>query len=266
MSSDCLIDARNLQKHFNKKQVICDVSLRLMRNEVLGFLGPNGAGKTTTMRMLAGYLAPDQPQAGQIVIDGHDLYKHPLQAKASLGYLPEGTPAWNDLKVCEFLQFFCNAHGLDRQQAKKRQAEMRDQFHLYSCWYQPLETLSKGFRRRVGFAAALIHDPDILILDEPTDGLDPNQKHEMRGLIRNLSSGADIGRGRAILISTHILEEVEALCDRVLILSEGKIVADGTAEEIVNQAETPVTHTLSQRLEQAFRTLTQPRNEEQVTP
>ncbi|MFK7866698.1 MAG: ABC transporter ATP-binding protein [Alphaproteobacteria bacterium] len=240
-----------MSKSFGAHKVVDQVSLQLKQGEVLGFLGPNGAGKTTTMRMLSGFLAPDNFKKNQISLDGHDLYDHAIQAKAALGYLPEGAPNWGEFKVAEFLSFMGKAHGLTGAFLQERLDKMRDQLNLTQCWGQSIETLSKGYRRRVCFAAALIHDPKILILDEPTDGLDPNQKDEIRELIRSLA------RDKAILISTHILEEVEAICARIIILNKGKIVADGTVREIAAQdklqaLDTPITLSI----ERVFRELT----------
>jgi ABC-2 type transport system ATP-binding protein len=192
----------------------------------VGFLGPNGAGKSTTMKMLTGFLEPD---SGDILINNIDLKSEPLKAKEFIGYLPEGAPSYSDMEVSEFLSFIGKMRGINNNQLlNARLDEMANQINLKEVWNKPIETLSKGFKRRVGIAQALIHDPDILILDEPTDGLDPNQKHEMRNLIKTISSN------KAIVISTHILEEVEAVCSRVIIIANGKLLANETPESLGN--------------------------------
>jgi ABC-2 type transport system ATP-binding protein len=195
-----------------------NIDLTVNRGEVVGFLGPNGAGKSTTMKMLTGFLEPD---SGKILINNIDLKSHPLLAKQLIGYLPEGAPSYSDMMVSDFLSFVGKMRGIsDKIILKNRLEEMANQINLKEVWDRPIETLSKGFKRRVGIAQALIHDPDILILDEPTDGLDPNQKHEMRNLIKNIS------KNKAIVISTHILEEVEAVCSRAVIIANGKLLAN----------------------------------------
>ena len=195
-----------------------NIDLTVNRGEVVGFLGPNGAGKSTTMKMLTGFLEPD---SGKILINNIDLKSHPLLAKQLIGYLPEGAPSYSDMIVSDFLSFVGKMRGIsDKIILKNRLEEMANQINLKDVWDRPIETLSKGFKRRVGIAQALIHDPDILILDEPTDGLDPNQKYEMRNLIKNIS------KNKAIVISTHILEEVEAVCSRAIIIANGKLLAN----------------------------------------
>ena len=217
-----MLEARGLVKHFGAIRAVDGISFKVEKGEVLGFLGPNGAGKTTTMKMLTGYLGPT---SGQAFICGQNVNEEPLATKRRLGYLPEGAPGYSDMTPRSFLEFIAAARGLntDRKAAIQRAGEC---VHLASVWDQPIETLSKGFRRRVGLAQALIHDPDILILDEPTDGLDPNQKHEVRALIRNMASE------KAIIISTHMLEEVDAICSRAIIIDRGRIVADGHPDEL----------------------------------
>jgi ABC-2 type transport system ATP-binding protein len=195
------------------------VSFTVPAGEVLGFLGPNGAGKSTTMKMITGFLAPS---AGTAVICGHDILARPLAAKRQIGYLPEGAPAYPDMSPGEFLGFIANVRGFRGAEARKRVANIAELINIVDVLHQPIETLSKGYRRRVGVAQALLHDPAVIILDEPTDGLDPNQKHEMRGIIRALSPD------KAIIISTHLLEEVEAVCSRAIIIAGGRILADGT--------------------------------------
>ena len=221
-----LIDAKNLKKSFGEFTAVDNIDLNVQRGEVVGFLGPNGAGKSSTMKMLTGFLEPD---SGDILINNIDLKSEPLKAKEFIGYLPEGAPSYSDMEVSEFLSFIGKMRGINNNQLlNARLDEMANQINLKEVWNKPIETLSKGFKRRVGIAQALIHDPDILILDEPTDGLDPNQKHEMRNLIKTISSN------KAIVISTHILEEVEAVCSRVIIIANGKLLANETPESLGN--------------------------------
>ena len=193
---------------------------------MVGFLGPNGAGKSTTMKMLTGFLEPDN---GEIFINNINLKSDPLKAKEYIGYLPEGAPSYSDMIVADFLSFIGKMRGLNDNSLSNRLEEMANQINLKEMWDRPIETLSKGFKRRVGIAQALIHDPDILILDEPTDGLDPNQKHEMRNLIKRISTN------KAIVISTHILEEVEAVCSRAVIIANGKLLANDTPKNLENK-------------------------------
>ena len=222
-----LINAKNLTKSFDDFIAVDNIDLDVNRGEVVGFLGPNGAGKSTTMKMLTGFLEPD---SGSIEICNVDIKKDPLQAKGFIGYLPEGAPTYSDMEVCDFLSFVGKMRGLDNKKLlSSRLSDMADQINLKEVWNRPIETLSKGFKRRVGIAQALIHDPDILILDEPTDGLDPNQKHEMRSLIKNIS------KNKAIVISTHILEEVEAVCSRAIIIADGKLLANEKPENLGNK-------------------------------
>ena len=220
---DKLINAKNLKKSFDNFIAVDKINLQVDRGEVVGFLGPNGAGKSTTMKMLTGFLEPDD---GEIFINGIDLKSNPLKAKEYIGYLPEGAPSYSDMIVSDFLSFIGKMRGLSDKRLSNRLEEMADQINLKDMWDRPVETLSKGFKRRVGIAQALIHDPDILILDEPTDGLDPNQKHEMRNLIKKIS------KNKAIVISTHILEEVEAVCSRAIIIANGKLLANDTPQNL----------------------------------
>ena len=224
--SDKLINAKNLKKSFDQFIAVDKINLQVDRGEVVGFLGPNGAGKSTTMKMLTGFLEPDD---GEIFINGIDLKSNPLKAKEYIGYLPEGAPSYSDMLVSDFLSFIGKMRGLSNKKLSSRLEEMADQINLKEMWDRPVETLSKGFKRRVGIAQALIHDPDILILDEPTDGLDPNQKHEMRNLIKKIS------KNKAIVISTHILEEVEAVCSRAIIIANGKLLANDTPQNFENK-------------------------------
>ncbi len=221
-----LINATNLKKSFDQFIAVDNIDLSVSRGEVVGFLGPNGAGKSTTMKMLTGFLEPDN---GQIFVNNINLKSDPLKAKEFIGYLPEGAPSYSDMIVADFLSFIGKMRGLNHNSLSKRLEEMANQINLKEMWNRPIETLSKGFKRRVGIAQALIHDPDILILDEPTDGLDPNQKHEMRNLIKRISTN------KAIVISTHILEEVEAVCSRAVIIANGKLLANDTPKNLENK-------------------------------
>lgn len=218
-----MVDIQGLTKRFGPITAVDDVSFRVSRGEVLGFLGPNGAGKSTTMKMITGFLAPD---AGTITIDGDDLAEHPVRVKHKLGYLPEGAPLYADMTPLAFLRFVGRVRGLTGDRLAQCVDRVVRQVNLTGVLDQSIETLSKGFKRRVGIAQAIIHDPPLLILDEPTDGLDPNQKHEVRALIR------DMAREKAIILSTHILEEVDAVCSRALIIAAGRIVSDGTPSEL----------------------------------
>lgn len=221
-----LVQANGLSKNFGEFKAVDNVSFSVERGEVAGFLGPNGAGKSTTMKMLTGFLPPD---AGQALIDNIDVAIDPVTAKSKLGYLPEGAPAYGDMTVAEYLDFIASMRGLSAGVRSERLAEMVERVQLQEVWNRRIENLSKGFARRVGIAQALLHDPEVLILDEPTDGLDPNQKHEMRLLIRQIAAE------KAIIISTHILEEVEAVCTRAIIIAEGRIVADKTPMELMQR-------------------------------
>lgn len=221
-----LIQANGLTKRFGRFTAADSVSFSVDRGEVVGFLGPNGAGKSTTMKMLCGYLQPDE---GTASIAGHDILLQPVAAKRQLGYLPEGAPAYSDMSVAAYLQFAGRMRGMDSSLLKSRLGEVAHRINLTEVWNKPIDALSKGFKRRVGIAQALLHDPQVLVLDEPTDGLDPNQKHEMRELIRTIASD------KAIIISTHILEEVEAVCSRAIIISAGRVVADSTPNELIRE-------------------------------
>jgi ABC-2 type transport system ATP-binding protein len=218
-----MIRIDNLVKTFGSKRAVDGVSFNVERGEVLGFLGPNGAGKSTTMRMITGFMPPS---AGKVSVGGHDVVESPLAAKRLIGYLPENAAAYPDMTVKAFLEFAAELRGLEG--AKRKQAVHRvvELCFLDSVLRQSIDTLSKGYRHRTCLAQALIHDPEVLIMDEPTDGLDPNQKHEVRNLIREL------GKKKAIVFSTHILEEVDAACTRAIIIDRGKIVANGTPEEL----------------------------------
>ena len=221
------IEVKHLTKNFGPLLAVDDISFQVDKGEVLGFLGPNGAGKSTAMKMITGFL---EPSAGTAVICGHDVLEEPLQLKEKIGYLPEGAPAYGEMTVTGFLRFIASIRGLEGEQRDTRIAEVIDCIHLEAVVNQRIETLSKGYKRRLGMAQAILHDPEILILDEPTDGLDPNQKHEVRTLINEMA------RDKAIIISTHILEEVDSLCTRAIIIARGKIRFDGSPEELESRS------------------------------
>lgn len=233
-----LIEIERLTKRFGSFTAVDDVSFTVDRGEVLGFLGPNGAGKSTTMRMLAGFMPPT---AGTARICGADVVDQPVAAKRNLGFLPEGAPTYPEMTVTGFLHFVARIRGFRGTAADERVANAMRLTQLEGVRLQPIETLSKGFKRRVGLAQALLHDPPVLVLDEPTDGLDPNQKHEVRELIRRMAPE------KAIVISTHILEEVEAVCTRAVIIARGKVVIDAPPRTLVRDGRS---------LEEVFRALT----------
>ncbi|MDH1106464.1 ATP-binding cassette domain-containing protein [Pseudomonas otitidis] len=218
-----MIDIRKLTRRFAQHTAVDDLSFAVEPGEVLGFLGPNGAGKSTTMKMLTGFLAPT---SGTASIFGHDIQTQTLQAQRSLGYLPEGAPCYGDMTVRGFLEFIAEIRGFRGAEKTARVAQAAGQVELDKVLGQSIETLSKGFKRRVGLAQAILHDPRVLILDEPTDGLDPNQKHQVRQLIQSLA------RDKIVIISTHILEEVTAVCTRAVVIAAGKLVADDTPYEL----------------------------------
>jgi len=222
--SELKIEARSLSKNFGGIVAVDRLSFEVRSGEVLGFLGPNGAGKSTTMKMLTGFLAPS---AGTASINGHDIINDSLAARRIIGYLPEGAPGYGEMTVRNFLEFIARARGFRGREARRKAAAAIDRLNLDRVPEQPIETLSKGFKRRVGLAQAILHDPQVLILDEPTDGLDPNQKHEVRHLIRDMSSE------KIIVISTHMLEEVHALCNRAMIISDGRLLVDDTPEGLI---------------------------------
>jgi len=239
-----MIEIRGLSKHFGPLTAVDGVSFDVARGEVLGFLGPNGAGKSTTMKMATGFLTPS---AGTIRIAGHDVAEDPVAAKSALGYLPEGAPAYPDMTAEGFLRFVAEIRGLKGAEREERVAHVVRKVHLEGVMHQPIETLSKGYKRRVGLAQAILHDPAVLIMDEPTDGLDPNQKHEVRSLIR------EMGQSKAIVLSTHILEEVEAVCTRAIVINRGRVVFDGTPAELESRAPASV---VKNRMDWVFRSLT----------
>ncbi len=223
-----MIEVHHLSKQFGNRAAVDDVSFRVGRGEVLGFLGPNAAGKSTTMRMITGFLPPT---SGTAVIGGCDIVKDSLGARRKIGYLPENAPAYPDMTVSGFLSFVAGIRGLLRDARRRRIEEILDRCFLSEVRHQTISTLSKGYKQRVCFAQSLLHDPEYLIMDEPTDGLDPNQKHEVRGMIREMA------RDKTIILSTHILEEVEQVCTRAIIIANGRIVADDTPEGLMARSD-----------------------------
>ena len=222
-----MIEISHLTKKFDQFVAVDDLSFSVREGEVLGFLGPNGAGKSTTMKVITGFLAPS---AGKVTIDGHDISSAALQAKRLIGYLPEGAPSYGDMTTLEFLRFIVQIRGFRGAEIEQRVDHVINEVALESVRDQSIETLSKGFKRRVGLAQAIMHDPMVRIPDEPTDGLDPNQKHHVRALIKSLATD------KIVIVSTHILEEVTAVCSRAVIIANGKIVADGTPAELESQS------------------------------
>jgi len=222
-----MLELVHLVKKFGPLTAVDDVSFTVPAGEVVGLLGPNGAGKSTTMKMITGFLAPT---SGTAVVCGHDIQTRPLAAKQQIGYLPEGAPAYPEMSAGDFLGFIANLRGYRGAEGRKRVGYIAELINIADVLHQPIETLSKGYRRRVGVAQALLHDPAVVILDEPTDGLDPNQKHDMRAIIRALSPE------KAIIISTHLLEEIEAVCSRAVIIARGRILADGTPAELASRS------------------------------
>jgi ABC-2 type transport system ATP-binding protein len=223
-----LLDIRNLTKRFGPITAVDDLSFSVDRGEVLGFLGPNGAGKSTTMKIVTGYLPPT---SGSVTVAGFDVAREPLEIKRRIGYLPEGAPLYGDMTPATLLDFVCDVRGLSHEQRKRGIDYAIDWLHIGSVIQQPIETLSKGYKRRVGLAQAIVHDPELLILDEPTDGLDPNQKHEVRLLLQEMAGA------KAIVISTHILEEVDAVCTRAIIIARGRLVADNVPLQLQTMSE-----------------------------
>jgi ABC-2 type transport system ATP-binding protein len=223
-----MIKVQNLTKVFGTKRAVDDISFSVDRGEVLGFLGPNGAGKSTTMRMITGFIPPS---AGSVKVGEFDMTEDPIPAKRLIGYLPENAPAYTDMTVLGFLTFAAEIRGLRGEARKKAVNRAVEMCFLEGVLHQSVETLSKGYRHRTCFAQSIIHDPDVLILDEPTDGLDPNQKHEVRTLIKKM------GEKKAIIFSTHILEEVDAVCSRAIIIDHGKIVANGTPQQLRQKSD-----------------------------
>jgi len=235
-----MLDILGLTKRYGTKTVVDDLRFACAAGEVLGFLGPNGAGKSTAMRMITGFLAPD---SGTAKICGHDILDETIAAQRLIGYLPEGAPLYPEMTPRRFLSFIADVRGLTGPRREERLAAVTEQLHLGPVLDQTIETLSKGFKRRVGLAQAILHDPDVLILDEPTDGLDPNQKHEVRDLIRSMSAD------KLVIISTHILEEVAAVCSRAMIISAGRLLVDDTPDNLTERGDGS--------LEKFFRDVTQ---------
>jgi len=218
-----MIETRQLTKRYGDLTAVDNISFKVETGQVLGFLGPNGAGKSTTMKMIAGFLAPS---SGSASVCGFDVIDQPLEAKRVVGYLPEGAPSYGEMTPRQFLGFIADMRGLSGTRRTQRIDDVIERLHLNGVLEQPIETLSKGFKRRVGLAQAIVHDPAVLILDEPTDGLDPNQKHEVRSLINAMA------KDKTIVVSTHILEEVHAVCTRAIIIAQGKVLADATPAEL----------------------------------
>jgi ABC-2 type transport system ATP-binding protein len=231
------IEIQGLTKRFGPFTAVDGISFRVQSGEVLGFLGPNGAGKSTTMKMVTGFL---EPTAGTVRVCGHDIGKEARQAKRVLGYLPEGAPAYPDMTPESFLRFIASVRGFSGDEARRRVERAGEMVDLKGVMHQRIDTLSKGYKRRVGLAQAILHDPPVLIMDEPTDGLDPNQKHEVRQLIRGMA------RDKVIVLSTHILEEVQAVCTRAIIIARGRLLLDATPAELEARG----------RLEDVFREVT----------
>jgi len=218
-----MIEVKELRRSFGPVIAVDGISFSVEKGQVLGLLGPNGAGKSTAMRMLACFLRPD---SGTATIRGYDILQNPIEVRRTIGYLAENVPAYNEMTVGSFLNFVCDVRQIKGKERKQALDRIVPKCSIESVYHQTIETLSKGYKRRVGLAQALIHDPDVLILDEPTDGLDPNQKHEVRKLINKMA------KDKCIIISTHILEEVEAVCSRTIIIAKGRILVDSTPEKL----------------------------------
>lgn len=216
-----MIKIKNLTKKFGHIAAVDNISFQVEPGEVLGFLGPNGAGKSTTMKMITGFLTPS---SGEVEVSGFNVSEKPLEAKKRIGYLPEGAPSYGEMTPTQYLDFIAQVRQLSGQKKIDRYKEVVQRLHLDKVLNQSIETLSKGFKRRVGLAQAILHDPEVLILDEPTDGLDPNQKYEVRELIKSIAPD------KVIIISTHILSEVDAICSRAIIIADGKVLADDTPQ------------------------------------
>lgn len=235
-----LIEVKSLDKKFNAIHAVKNLSFSVKKGEVLGFLGPNGAGKSTTMKMITGFL---EPTSGTVSVCGYDILEDPIQVKRKIGYLPEGAPSYGEMTVKNFLDFIADIRCMKGKEKQSRVDGIIKKINLESVRNQTIDTLSKGFKRRVGVAQALMHDPEVLIMDEPTDGLDPNQKHEVRTLIKEMAAH------KAIVISTHILEEVDAICTRAIIIASGELLFDGTPEELLAKSD-------NGRMDDVFREIT----------
>ena len=235
-----MLEVKELRKRFGAFEAVRGISFSVGKGEVLGFLGPNGAGKSTTMRMITGFLPPT---GGTAVVCGHDVAKEPVEAKKCIGYLPESAPSYRSMTVADYLAFIAEVRGYRGAEARARVEAAIEKARLAPVARKTIETLSKGYRQRACFAQAILHDPPVLIMDEPTDGLDPNQKYTVREMIREMAAE------KAIVISTHILEEVDAVCTRAIVIADGEIKADGTPEKL--KAMDP-----SGRLDAVFRNLT----------
>lgn len=235
-----LIEVNSLDKKFGAIHAVRNLSFSVNKGEVLGFLGPNGAGKSTTMKMITGFL---EPTSGTATVCGHDILENPIAVKEKIGYLPEGAPCYGEMTVKSFLDFIADIRGLKGQDKQNRVDVIIKKINLETVRNQTIDTLSKGFKRRVGVAQALMHDPEVLIMDEPTDGLDPNQKHEVRTLIKEMAAH------KAIIISTHIMEEVDAICTRAIIIASGQLLFDGTPKELLAKSDTG-------RMDDVFRQIT----------
>ena len=222
------VKVEGLHKRFGPIHAVRGISFFVTKGNVLGFLGPNGAGKSTTMKVITGFLEPTE---GSVSVCGHDVEQDPVAVKSALGYLPEGAPVYGEMTVMDFLEFIAMIRALKGHRKKERIEKVISDINLESVLYQNIETLSKGYKRRVGLAQAILHDPAVLILDEPTDGLDPNQKHEVRTLIKSMA------REKVVIISTHILEEVDAVCTRAIVIAAGKILFDDSPEMLRNRSD-----------------------------
>jgi ABC-2 type transport system ATP-binding protein len=222
-----MIEIEGLTKRFGAMTAVAGIDLKVARGEVLGLLGPNGAGKSTTMKMVTGFLTPT---SGRAIVCGHDVETDTIAAQRCIGYLPEGAPAYGEMTPRQFLSFIARVRGYEGVAIQERVDATAAKTELDPVLDQPIDTLSKGFKRRVGLAQAILHDPQVLIMDEPTDGLDPNQKHSVRGLIRTMAAE------KAIIVSTHLLEEVEAICTRAVIIDRGRVVADGTPAQLLTRS------------------------------
>ena len=244
-----VLSGKNISMTYGNRVVLDDINIDIRAGEVTALLGPNGAGKSTTMKMITGFL---EPTSGTVEVNGHDVLENPLAVKKSIGYLPEGAPAYGEMTVKSFLNFIADIRQLTGANRQKRIDEVIDLINIKNVVDQSIETLSKGYKRRIGIAQAIMHDPNILILDEPTDGLDPNQKHEVRNLIKEMA------QDKAIIISTHILEEVDAACTRAIIIATGNILFDGTPQELIAKSDRG-------DIDHAFRIVTTEENKEATT-